>query len=109
MKQDIAPIRWDLYLSSAAQVVALKMKNNSWAPEQITKLELKNANLTIFHVGDLLNLEHLDLSGNKISNIRFVPFTLNFFRGNGLEQCEKLKWLSLSANLISRRENLKLF
>lgn len=68
-----------------------------WAPETITTIELVNCNLTIFHVGDMKNLLNLNLSGNKITDIR----------GNGLEHLLKLKVLNLKDNLISKKENLK--
>lgn len=68
-----------------------------WRPELLTKIEIVNAFLTVFHVGEFKNLELLDLSNNKITNIR----------GCGLEHCDRLKVLNLKNNLIIKKENLK--
>jgi Leucine-rich repeat (LRR) protein len=70
-----------------------------WAPDMITKIEIQNAFLSIFHVGEFRNLEILDLSGNKIVDIR----------GCGLEQCSKLYYLNLRNNTITKKENFKAF
>jgi hypothetical protein len=83
-KQDLGPIRWDLHISKLPEVLSMQT-GGAWRPEYIKKLEIMNANLSVFHVGDMRYLEHLDLSGNKISDIR----------GTGIEQCDKLGFLNL--------------
>lgn len=98
LKADIAPIRWDLRISSLEEVVRME-KMGKFQPELIRKIELPNCSLTLFHVGSFPWLEVLDLSNNKISNVR----------GNGMEQCVRLYHINLSNNLISRKENLKAF
>jgi Leucine-rich repeat (LRR) protein len=72
-------------------------RSRMWAPEMITHIELANSNLTVFHVGDMKNLVSLNLSNNKLTDIR----------GNGLEHLLNLKTLNLKDNLISKKENLK--
>ena len=95
-KQEIGPIRWDLRLATLPIVLNMKI-TKKWDPISVTRIELPNCSLTIFHVGEFKNLQVLDLSNNRINNLR----------GTGLEQCDNLKILLLKNNFILKKENLK--
>ena len=94
-KEDIHYIQWDSILCNLEPVKQMKI----WNPEAITKIVATNLAIQLFHVGELTALKVLDLSDNRISNIR----------GMGLERMNNLTKISLKNNSISKKENLKTF
>lgn len=60
---------WFSLIPRPVSVTAMRI-GKEWSPALLVEVSLPNVNLTVFHVGEFKYLEHLDLSSNRISNIR---------------------------------------
>lgn len=86
-------LRFDLAMRQQGQVRAMPV----WRPEAIVSLSLTGCGLSRVHVAGLPALRYLDLSGNRISDLR----------GCGLEHPVDLVSLSLADNAIHKRQALQ--
>ncbi|XP_078388390.1 leucine-rich repeat-containing protein 61 isoform X2 [Cetorhinus maximus] len=96
----------------------LKLKTGQFDLESILFLKLKNIGIcNLGCIGDCVNLERLDLSGNDISNLTplsslklLTVLNLSANRISNLDplnSCENLQNLNLSGNLISSVDALR--
>ncbi|XP_078056268.1 leucine-rich repeat-containing protein 61 [Mustelus asterias] len=99
-------------------VQMLKSKTGQFDLESILFLKLKNIGIcNLGCIGDCVNLERLDLSGNDISNLTplaslklLTALNLSANRISNLDalhSCENLQNLNLSGNLISSVDALR--
>jgi len=92
-KAQIGLYHWDLCFSATPEVRSM----SSWNVSQLVMLALPKLELVTFDVSGFSSLEILDLSDNKIKEIRSL----------GLETCTNLQNLNLKQNLIKSRDNIK--
>ncbi|XP_060709900.1 leucine-rich repeat-containing protein 61 isoform X4 [Hemiscyllium ocellatum] len=99
-------------------VQMLKSRTGQFDLESILFLKLKNIGITnLGCIGDCVNVERLDLSGNDISNLAplaslkvLIVLNLSANRISNLDplrSCENLQNLNLSGNLISSVDSLR--
>ncbi|XP_043536080.1 leucine-rich repeat-containing protein 61 isoform X1 [Chiloscyllium plagiosum] len=99
-------------------VQMLKSRTGQFDLESILFLKLRNIGITnLGCIGDCVNVERLDLSGNDISNLApltslkvLIVLNLSANRISNLDplcSCENLQNLNLSGNLISSVDSLR--
>ncbi len=88
-------VRWDWSLTTLSSMA----DSVRWEPLSLRRLSLPDCSLTVFHVKPFVNLEHLDLSRNAISNVI----------DSGIAFCEALRFCDLRNNAIAKREQLVAF
>lgn len=83
---------WDHVISLSPPVSCMR----AWDPSFVTRLSLRGANLTVFHVGLFVHTTSLDLTSNKLRKLC----------GSGLEQLGGLRELLVSRNRIADEKDL---
>ncbi|GAM21569.1 hypothetical protein SAMD00019534_047440 [Acytostelium subglobosum LB1] len=98
-KSVIETTRWRLHLDDLAEVRAMRPVHTGWLPQNIRHLVLQNSMLRYFYVGNMPNLNHLDLSSNMLTDISKA----------GLEKCNHLFYTNFRGNLLAKPDTINVY
>lgn len=91
MREELPWLRWDMALDLIPEIAQMRFSHKGWDPQLIVAISLPNCSLTNIAVSTLVNLQTLDVSNNKISDLR----------NTGIEQCNDLSRINLKHNEIA--------
>jgi len=98
-RTNVERTRWELLLDTIQEIRDFRSVHPGWQPAGITQISFPNTSLKYFYVGNLVNLVHLDLSNNMITDISTA----------GLEKCEYLQYCSFRNNQLFRQDTVDVF
>ncbi|KAF2072763.1 hypothetical protein CYY_005929 [Polysphondylium violaceum] len=98
-RNNVERTRWELMLDGIQEIREFRAIHPGWQPAAITQISFPNTQLRYFYVGNLVNILHLDLSNNMITDIST----------GGLEKCEYLQYCSFRNNQLFRQDTVDIF